>query len=251
MPAADATFVRDELAVTIDRQSASSGSDPRTSIVSESLDRPRSAPTHDLADVVWIGGGSGAGKSTIARRLADRHGLRLYSTDDVMGDHADRCASEDCPYLDAFRRMDMDERWVSRSPETMLETFHWFRGEGFELILEDLQRFGSRERVIVEGFRLLPDRVAAQPGTRYRSVWLVPTPAFRRSAFERRGTLWAIAGRTTDPERALANLLERDRLFTERLRRDGERLGVSMIDVDGSIDEDALTSRVEALVGLA
>lgn len=182
------------------------------------------------------GCGSGAGKSTIARRLADRHGLWLYSTDDVMGDHADRCAPEDCPYLDAFRRMDMDERWVSRSPEIMLETFHWFRGEGFELILEDLRRFGSRERVIVEGFRLLPDRVAAQPGTRHRSVWLLPTLAFRRSAFERRGTLWAIAGRTTDPGRALANLLERDRLFTERLRRDAARLGLPAIDVDGSID---------------
>ena len=36
--------------------------------------------------------------------------------------------------------MDMDERWVSRSPETMLETFGWFRGEGFGLIVEDTDR---------------------------------------------------------------------------------------------------------------
>ena len=36
--------------------------------------------------------------------------------------------------------MDMDERWVNRSPGTMLETFHWFRGEGFGLIVEDLLR---------------------------------------------------------------------------------------------------------------
>src|SRR5207237_2072718 len=37
-----------------------------------------------LRDVYWIGGGSGAGKSTVARRLADQYGLRRYSTDDVM-----------------------------------------------------------------------------------------------------------------------------------------------------------------------
>jgi hypothetical protein len=80
-----------------------------------------------LRHVYWIGGGSGAGKSTI---MAARHGLRLYATDDVMRDHASRSTSQDCPFLSEFATMDMDERWVNRSPETMLETFHWFRGEG-------------------------------------------------------------------------------------------------------------------------
>ena len=41
-----------------------------------------------LRHVYWIGGGSGAGKSVIARRLAARYGLSLYATDDVMPDHA-------------------------------------------------------------------------------------------------------------------------------------------------------------------
>jgi 2-phosphoglycerate kinase len=43
-----------------------------------------------LRNVYWIGGGSGAGKSTIAGRLADRYGLHVYATDDVMPDHARR-----------------------------------------------------------------------------------------------------------------------------------------------------------------
>jgi 2-phosphoglycerate kinase len=43
-----------------------------------------------LRHVYWIGGGSGAGKSTIAQRIATRHGMQLYSTDDVMTDHANR-----------------------------------------------------------------------------------------------------------------------------------------------------------------
>ena len=93
----------------------------------------------------WIGGGSGAGKSAIARRMAARHGLRLYATDDVMADHASRSASGDCPFLSEFAAMDMDERWLNRSPETMLETFHWFRGEGFGLIVEDLLRLPGNE----------------------------------------------------------------------------------------------------------
>src|SRR5256714_11096477 len=91
-----------------------------------------------LRHVYWIGGGSGAGKSTVARRLAARHGLRLYATDDVMADHGRRSTPADSPFMAEFAAMDMDERWVSRPPETMLETFGWFRGEGFGLIVEDL-----------------------------------------------------------------------------------------------------------------
>lgn len=64
--------------------------------------------TARLRHVYWIGGGSGAGKSTIARRSATRHGLRLYSTDDAMPDHAGRATPEDAPYLSRFTAMDID-----------------------------------------------------------------------------------------------------------------------------------------------
>jgi predicted kinase len=45
-----------------------------------------------LRHVYWLGGGSGAGKSTIARQVADRHGLRVYATDDAMADMSVRSA---------------------------------------------------------------------------------------------------------------------------------------------------------------
>src|SRR5215211_7577064 len=61
--------------------------------------------------------------------------------------------------VDPGLAMDMDERWVHRSPETMLETFHWFRGEGFGLIVEDLLRLPRVPGVVVEGIRLLPHLV--------------------------------------------------------------------------------------------
>ena len=37
-----------------------------------------------LGHVYWIGGGSGAGKSTITRRLAAQHGLSVYAVDAEM-----------------------------------------------------------------------------------------------------------------------------------------------------------------------
>jgi len=203
-----------------------------------------------LRDVYWIGGGSGAGKSTIARRLAARHGLRLYATDEAMADHGRRSTPVDSPFLAEFAAMDMDQRWVSRSPETMLETFGWFRGEGFGLIVEDLLRLPAGPGVIAEGFRLLPRLVRpllAGPG---RAVWLCPTPGFRRAAFGHRGSLLKIAGKTSDPDKALHSLLERDRMFTDRLRQEAAGLGLPVIDVDPAVTEDDLAGRVARAFGL-
>lgn len=91
-----------------------------------------------LPHIYWLGGGSAAGKSTIARRIASEHGLRVYSTDDLMADHARRSSADECPLLHQFMAMGLDERWVNRSPQVMFETFHWFQGEGFNLIVEDV-----------------------------------------------------------------------------------------------------------------
>lgn len=146
-----------------------------------------------LRHVYWVGGGSGAGKSTVARRLAERHGLRLYGTDEVMSDHAVRCPPEDCPSLRAFIGMDMDTRWVNRPPETMLETFHWFRGEGFQLIVDDLLTLPEAPGVIVEGFRLLPRLVQPLLADPRQALWLLPSPELRRLALDSRGSLWTIA----------------------------------------------------------
>lgn len=201
--------------------------------------------------VYWIGGGSGAGKSTIAGRIAARHGLRIYSTDDVMADHARRSSPEDCPLLHQFMAMDLDERWVNRSPQLMFETFHWFRGEGFNLIVEDLCRLPREQCVIVEGFRLLPHLVEPLLSEERRAVWLLPTPDFRQSVIESRGgATWSFLAGTSDPERALHNLLERDHMFTDVLRDEAARLGLRVIDVETTTSEDELTRRVEDVFGL-
>lgn len=204
-----------------------------------------------LRHVYWIGGGSGAGKSTIARRVAARRGLRVYATDNAMAEHARRGSREDCPLLHSFLHMDMDERWVNRSPKAMLETFHWFRGEGFDFIVEDLLRLPPGAGVIAEGFRLLPRLVEPLLPAPVRAVWLLPTPAFRRAVFERRGgAAWGFLAQTTDPERALRNLLERDRMFTDVLREETARLGLPAVEVETTATEDDLAGRVADLFGL-
>src|SRR4051812_36264213 len=132
----------------------------------------------ELAHVRWLGGGSGGGKSTMARRLAGTYGLRVYSTDDVMPEHAGRTTAAGSPRLHEFLGMSMDERWVDRSPETMLETFHWYAGEGFGLIVEDLRAMPRDRIVLAEGFRLLPRLVRPLLSGPRQAVGLLPSPPF-------------------------------------------------------------------------
>jgi 2-phosphoglycerate kinase len=202
-----------------------------------------------LRHVYWIGGASAAGKSTIARRIAAQHRFSLYATDDVMSDHASRSTPENCPLLRTFMAMTLDERWVHRSPQTMFETFHWFQGEGFDMIVEDLLRFRGQRAVIAEGLRLLPGLVEplAVPG---RAVWLLPTSDFRRVVFDRRGPAWGFLAKISDPETALRNLLERDRMFTERLHEETMRLELPVIEVETRMTEDDLARRVMDAFGL-
>ena len=168
-----------------------------------------------------------------------------------MADHGRRSTVEDAPLLHRFMAMDMDERWVRRPPDAMLETFHWFRGEGFALIVEDLLALPREPAVVVEGFRLLPRLVAPLLSDPSRGVWLLPTPDFRRAAVQRRGgAASGFLARTGDPERALRNLLERDRLFTDVLREEAARLGVHAIEVDATMTEDDLAERVTTVFGL-
>ena len=197
-----------------------------------------------LRHVRWIGGGSGAGKSTIARQLALDYGLCLYDSDARMSEHVGRSRPSDTPLLSAFLAMSMDERWVNRSPSVMFETFHWFRGEGFDLIVEDLLALPEDPPILVEGFRLLPRLVAPLLSRPHQAVWLVPTPAFRRIAFDRRGFTGDIPGKTSNPEQALSNLLARDQLFTHAVLKEATDRDLCVIEVDGTSSVEEVTRHV-------
>jgi hypothetical protein len=146
--------------------------------------------------------------------------------------------------------MDMDERWVNRPPDVMFRSFHRFQGEGFELIIEDLLALPEEPAILAEGLSLLPRLVSPLLSRPNRAVWLAPTPDFRRSAFDSRGTTWSIPRRTSNPERALANYLARDHLFTKEVVRQATTLRLPVIELDGSLDIDEATTLVAQHLGL-
>ncbi len=130
----------------------------------------------------------------------------------------------------------------------MLKTFHWFEGEGFHFIIDDLLELPKDRLVIAEGFRLLPLLVAPLLHDKRHAIWLLPTPAFRCQSFDARGTTWDIPRKTSNPKLALANHLARDELFTDRVRDEVSGLGLHALKVDGAQSEDALTAVIGDLL---
>ena len=200
--------------------------------------------------IYWLGGGSGAGKTTVAQHIANKYAYDLYSTDFAMNDHSSRCSATDCPQLEKFKKMTMDERWVDRTPQVMLDTFHWFQGEGFKFIIDDLKKIPTEKTVVVEGFRLLPSLVKPHLRSKKSGLWLIPTPKFRSQAFNQRGTMWDIPNKTSRPERSLKNILARDAIFTEKLQAEAKCVGCQTLVVDGSMSEEDLFSKISELLGL-
>lgn len=203
-----------------------------------------------LDHVRWVGGGSAAGKSSVSRLLAERFGAGLYSTDATIGVHSELLEGTAAPLLEQFRHMSMDERWVHHGPVMMYSTFPWFHGEGFDLILEDLGRLPRDRPILVEGFRLLPDLVRPHVSNLSHAAWLLPTTDFRQAAFERRQGADAFWLRTADPDRALTNLLERDRIFSDKIADDVARNGLNSLLVDGSRNVENMAEELNSHFGL-
>ena len=63
-----------------------------------------------LRHVLWIGGPAGAGKTTIATRLARRHGLRWYNADTQTWAHRDRAIAAGSPAAIRWEAMSPEER---------------------------------------------------------------------------------------------------------------------------------------------
>jgi hypothetical protein len=138
-----------------------------------------------LAHVLWIGGAPASGKTTIATRLARRHGLRCYNADTRTWEHRDRALRAGSVAAHRWEAMTPEERWVTATPAEMLElSLHAERGP---MVVDDLRRLPPAPLVVAEGTTLPAAVVSSGVADRSRAVWLLPSEDFQRARLEQRG----------------------------------------------------------------
>jgi hypothetical protein len=178
--------------------------------------------------VVWIGGGTGSGKTTVTRLLAGRHGLRVFPVDAFWYSHLARRPEPE---------PDPDAQWLGASPAAQAREFEALTRRRWSLILDDLAALPGRPPTVVEGPQVLPDLIPSG----HEAVFLVPTPAFQRSVLQRRPL-----PATADPAAALANRVEKDRLHGARVASLARERGFPLIAVDGTRPPASVLAAVEA-----
>ena len=218
-------------------------------------------PFETLRRTLWIGGAQWAGKSTVARILAHRYGLTAYHYDyhDARG-HQDRRIARRLALGEPVEDASADAVWVDTTPQRMAwQTLAGFPAR-FEWALDDLRGLYSERPILAEGWGLRPESVMALldsldvPDAPTRMVVLVPTEGFRQHQLSTLPRAAAMGTRTSDPARAQANRVARDRLVAEDAVRRAKEYGVPVIEVDGSRDAFAIADEVaehfgEALAG--
>jgi hypothetical protein len=178
-----------------------------------------------LSHVLWIGGAPGAGKTTVATRIARRHGLRWYGADTRTWVHRDRALAADNAAAHKWEAMEPAKRWTTPTPKEMLEmSLHRERGA---MVVEDLRALPRSPLVVAEG-TTVPAWAAGEQG-----IWLIPTHQFQETAFAKRELAPSVA--------ALY------RLYTEVVEREAHEHGVRVLTIDGTRDVDAVAAQVEQL----
>ena len=174
---------------------------------------------------IWIGGGTGGGKSTTARTLSVRHGLRRFAIDSFWYAYDERGAQP---------RKSPDEQWLETPPEVQAAEFEEVSRRMMRFALDDLVTL-PHAPTVVEGPQILPDLVPDGD----QAVFLDPTPEWQRAVLLPRPMP------SSDPGRALANRLVKDRLYADRVAALARERGFPVLAMDGTRD---LVAEVESLL---
>ncbi len=207
------------------------------------------ADPSDFSHVRWISGGTGAGKSTVTRLLAERYRLTVFDGDAAESNYVRRIDEHHQPRMAALLRMSAAERWTGRTAEEIFESMPSRHGETFPFVLEDLRAMAGSGTVLADDFRTRPAEVAPLLAWPEQCVFLLPTEQFRRRGLaaryadpERARANWG----TGDPRKALEIRLARDRYWDQEIRAEATDRGLPVIDIDGSAPPEAIADDLAA-----
>lgn len=201
--------------------------------------------------LIWIGGASRAGKSTVAKRLAETYGFGYLSGDAAANAHV-RSAPESSPSYEVRLSLDDREastRYLCTSAQHIADTNFARAAEEYELIKKDVTAVQTDRGVIVDAFLLPPSR-AVEEVDRADLMFLFSTEEFQRERWIESTWYRKYTDNTEDPELAVSNFIESGIVVSRELLAECKRVGAPFLITGGVLDLSEVYERVCAhLVG--
>ena len=201
-----------------------------------------------LEHVLWIGGATDSGKTSVARAIARKYAMHMYHLDEYDREeppgHWSRIDPTRHPHMHAAPTANRDWMWVHTNPQDLVRRWLNWAPERFQLVIEDLLALVGTSQVVAEGYGFTPDLVFPLLSSARQAIWLISTDEFKRVTYKRRGK--GTFFDTSDPERARVNHIGRDLMLARYMRNRAEQLGLRVIEVDGSLSLDDVTAAVDS-----
>jgi hypothetical protein len=120
-----------------------------------------------LSHVLWIAGSPCSGKSAISHAIARIYVFVDYHVDAWSRNHFARRVAAGDAEATAFLKMNMDQRWIERSVETLTQEVLTSWTRTFSLVIEDLLALPKDNFIVAEG-NFFPACVAPYLSSPYR-----------------------------------------------------------------------------------
>jgi hypothetical protein len=171
----------------------------------------------DLQRLFWVSGSTCAGKTTTSSLVAERLNYNVYHCDEHEAQQRQRASFDRHPSWFSYAQLTGDALWLQpveqhRAMEEKACT------EQFELIVEDLAKCLKADSgpLIYDGY-ISPHILSALLPNKTHAYYLVASDSFQRNFFKERPWIKDVLAKTSNPEQAWDNWMQRDSLGARSL----------------------------------
>lgn len=199
--------------------------------------------------IYWIGGSACAGKSTLAKMVADKYKMDLYSCDEHFYEHLKNISAIKYPAMYKVSKMNANEAFYLRDIEEQLRVYIQSFIEDFQFVINDISN-SNTSSIVIEGNQLFPSLVFPYLTKNQRAVWIIPTESFQKNYYKKREWVKDILESTEDPTVSFHNWMKRDALFAKFIYQEAKNLKLQTLVVDGSKNIEENFNYIERTFGL-
>lgn len=196
----------------------------------------------ELSHVYWIAGSPCAGKTTLSRALAKRHGLLAYGCDEALAG-GPLLETDEASFPAIARARRMAGRFFEPRPEVIFETSLAYLREAFPLVLEDLARLPADRGIVAEGVCLFPDLLLPLVDPR-RVACVVPSPEFYAENQPKRPRVRERLERSGRPDELYLNMAAEHAELSRYFETAAAAAGVRLLH---TVSEASLLEHLEVL----